>query len=122
MRILLAVPSDSVSSVLEALLTARGIEVVSETNAARVLELCAEAEPDAVVVAVDVDIAGAHDGVEVCRLLKARSARLPVIVIGPSSDEDVRARALEAGATGYYGVPVSPTALVKELESIRPRP
>lgn len=120
MRILLAVPSDSVSSVLEALLTARGIEVVSETNAARVLELCAEAEPDAVVVAVDV--AGAHDGVEVCRLLKGRSARLPVIVIGPSSDEDVRARALEAGATGYYGVPVSPTALVKELESIRPRP
>jgi two-component system OmpR family response regulator len=119
MRILLAVPSDSVSSVLEALLTARGIEVVTETNGARVVELCAEAEPDGVVVAVDVT--GAHDGVEVCRLLKQASTRLPVIVIGPSSDEDVRARALEAGATGYYGVPVSPTALVKELESIRPR-
>ena len=41
MRILLAVPSDSVSSVLEALLTARGFEVVTETTGARVLELCA---------------------------------------------------------------------------------
>jgi len=119
MRLLLAVPSESLSGVLEALLTARGFTVQHEKSGAAVLERVAEKAPDAVVLAVD--LTGPLDGIEVCRKLRAEAPQLPLLVLGPSADEDLRARAVEAGCTGYYSVPVSPTALVKELESIRPK-
>lgn len=119
MRLLLAVPSDSLSGVLEALLTARGFTVEQEKSGAGVLERVAANEPDAVVLAVE--LAGQLDGIEVCQKLRAASPQLAVLVLGPGADENLRARAVEAGCTGYYSVPVSPTALVKELESIRPK-
>lgn len=117
MRLLLAVPSESLSGVLEALLTARGFHVDLEKSGAAVVERVAASPPDAVVLAVELG----GDGIDVCKKLRAGSPQLPLLVLGPGGDEDIRARAVEAGCTGYYAVPVSPTALVKELESIRPR-
>jgi DNA-binding response OmpR family regulator len=119
MRVLLAVPSESVAGVLDALLSARGFEVQKEKNGAKVIELVEASTPDAVVLAVEV--VGPFDGLEVCKRLRARDPQLPVLVLGSSADEDLRARAVEAGCTGFYTVPVSASALVKELESIRPR-
>lgn len=119
MRVLLAVPSESVSGVLEALLSARGMEVHSEKNGAKLLELVAANVPDAVVVSAD--LTGPFDGLEVCQRLRTSAPHLPVLVLGASADEDLRARAVEAGCTGFYTVPVSLSALVKELESIPPR-
>ena len=119
MRVLLAVPSESVSGLLEALLSARGFDVQKEKNGAKAIESVAASAPDAVVLSDDVD--GPFDGLEVCKRLRATSPHLPVLVLGSSSDEDLRARAVEAGCTGFYTVPVSASALVKELESIRPR-
>ena len=119
MRVLLAVPSESVVGVLEALLSARGFEVQREKNGAKVIEMVAASRPDALVIAVEV--LGPFDGLEVCKRLRASDPQLPVLVLGSSADEDLRARAVEAGCTGFYTVPVSASALVKELESIRPR-
>jgi CheY-like chemotaxis protein len=119
MRVLLAVESDSVIGVLEALFTARGYEVLIEKNGAKALEVAFASTPD--VVVVSVELAGPYDGIEVCQRLRANpgSRELPVLVLAQASDEAVRTRAQEAGSTGFYTLPVSPSALLKEIETLR---
>jgi CheY-like chemotaxis protein len=43
---------------------------------------------------------------------------VPIIVISALTDPASKERALAAGATAYYTKPFSPTALLKELESL----
>jgi DNA-binding response OmpR family regulator len=121
MRVLLAVESDSVIGVLEALFTARGYEVLVEKNGAKALEAAFASLPDAVVVSVE--LSGPYDGIEVCQRLRSNAAtrEVPVLVLAQASDEDVRTRAQEAGSTGSYTLPVSPSAVLKEIETLRPR-
>lgn len=121
MRVLFAVDSDSVVGVLEALLVARGFSVVRERSGPKALERSSEALPDVFVVALE--LAGPMDGVELCRRLRARedTRSTPVLLLAPSADEDLRTLALQAGCTGFYTLPVSPSALLKEIESARPR-
>lgn len=121
MRVLLAVGSDSVVGVLEALLVARGFTVTRERSGSTALERALEAPPDVFVVALE--LVGPIDGLELCRRLRAREATraTPVLLLAPSADEDLRDLALQAGCTGFYTLPVSPSALLKEIESARPR-
>ncbi len=118
---LLAVDSDSVVGVLEALLVARGFAVVRERSGAKALERAAEAPPDVFVVALE--LAGPLDGVELCRRLRARNdtRATPILLLASSADDDLRTLARDAGCTGFYTLPVSPSALLKEIESARPR-
>jgi DNA-binding response OmpR family regulator len=44
-----------------------------------------------------------------------------VIIISATSDEEVKRRAHEAGATAFYEKPFSPLALLKEIESLQRR-
>jgi DNA-binding response OmpR family regulator len=46
---------------------------------------------------------------------------VPIIVISAMDDETAKQRALDAGATAYYTKPFSPTALLKELETVSRR-
>ncbi len=119
MRVLLAVESDSVVGVLEALLTARGFTVARERSGAGALEVALADPPD--VFVVSVELAGPMDGLEVCRRLRALEATrtTPVLLLAPSADDEMRTLALQAGSTGYYTLPVSPSALLKELETVR---
>jgi DNA-binding response OmpR family regulator len=45
----------------------------------------------------------------------------PIIMITASSDEEVKRRAHEAGATAYFEKPFSPLALLKEIETLQRR-
>lgn len=121
MRVLFAVDSESVVGVLEALLVARGFSVARERSGSKALERTNEAPPDVFVVALE--LAGPMDGVELCRRLRARedTRATPVLLLAPSADDDLRTLALQAGCTGFYTLPVSPSALLKEIESARPR-
>jgi DNA-binding response OmpR family regulator len=40
------------------------------------------------------------------------------MIISAMDDDATKAKAMEAGATAYYTKPFSPTALLKELESL----
>lgn len=121
MRVLVVEDSDSIRRMIEALVSARGYGVTSVGTGARALEEAFASQPD--VVLLDIDLAGSFDGIEVCTRLHAapETHDLPVIVITASSDEEVKRRALDAGATAFYEKPFSPLSLLEKIESLGPR-
>jgi DNA-binding response OmpR family regulator len=117
-RILIVDDSDSIRGMIRTLVAARGHEVEAVSTGAKGVEAALAQRPDAVLL--DVNLPGAYDGIEVCRRLRgAESTRsVPIIIISAMADDASKARAIEAGASAYYTKPFSPTALLKELESL----
>ncbi len=118
MRILVVEDSDSIRHMIEALVRARGHEVEAVPSGAKGIDLALTRPPDAILL--DLHLPGGFDGLDVCRKLRQADATraVPIIVISALTDDGSRQRAVEAGATAYYTKPFSPTALLKELESI----
>jgi DNA-binding response OmpR family regulator len=120
-RILIIEDSDSIRHMIETLVSARGHEVEAVESGAKGIDSALARPPDAILL--DLHLAGTFDGFDVCRKLReSGSARtVPIIVISALTDSASKQAALEAGATAYYTKPFSPTALLKELESIPAR-
>jgi CheY-like chemotaxis protein len=121
MRVLVVEDSDSVARMIQALVSARGYEVRTAASGARGLEEVLGWKPD--VVLLDINLPGAYDGIEVCQKLRADAATkdLPIIVITAMNDEEVKRRAVDAGANAFYEKPFSPLALLKEIEGLAKR-
>jgi CheY-like chemotaxis protein len=121
MRILVIEDSDSIRHMIETLVSARGHEVDAVPSGAKGLDSAHAHTPDAILL--DLHLAGAMDGLEVCTRLRATedTRAIPIIVISAMADDATKERAIEAGASAYYTKPFSPTALLKELESIGAR-
>jgi len=119
MRILIVEDADSIRRMIEALVSGRGHEVVAVPNGARGLEAARASTPD--VILLDLNLPGSFDGFEVCERLRADEATkvVPILIISAMDDARSKERALAAGATAYYTKPFSPTALLKEIESLR---
>jgi DNA-binding response OmpR family regulator len=117
MRILVVEDSDSIRSMIQTFMAARGHEVEAVSTGTKGIDAALTRTPDAILL--DLHLPGTFDGLEVCRRLRAAelTRTVPIIVISALADDGVKARALEAGATAYYTKPFSPTALLKELES-----
>jgi DNA-binding response OmpR family regulator len=118
MRILVIEDSDSVRQMIETLVSARGHEVEAVPTGSKGIDSAMAHPPDAILL--DLHLAGSFDGFDVCKKLREVEAthEVPIIVISALSDDASKQRALEAGATAYYTKPFSPTALLKELETI----
>jgi DNA-binding response OmpR family regulator len=118
MRILIVDDSDSIRGMIRTLVAARGHEVEAVSTGVKGIDAALAERPDAILL--DVHLPGAFDGIEVCRRLRAAESTrsVPIIVISAMADDASKTRALEAGASAYYTKPFSPTALLKELESI----
>src|SRR5262245_10807747 len=118
MQILVVEDQDSIRSMIEALVSARGHKVVAAANGAKALELAMSSTPD--VVLLDLHLPGKYDGFDVCKKLRATPAtqNVPVVIISARDDAPTRAEAEKIGANAYYGKPFSPTALLKEIEKI----
>ncbi len=121
MRILIVEDSDSIRYMIETLVSARGHEVEAVSTGAKGIQAALARVPDAVLL--DLHMAGSFDGFDVCKKLREsdETKAVPIIVISALTDPESKKRALEAGATAYYTKPFSPTALLKELESLRPK-
>ena len=121
MRILIVEDSDSIRHMIETLVSARGHAVEAVSTGAKGIDAALMRMPDAILL--DLNLPGSFDGIEVCRRLRASETTrtVPIIFISALSDDSSKARALEAGATAYYTKPFSPTALLKEIESIPAR-
>jgi DNA-binding response OmpR family regulator len=121
MRILVIEDSDSIRHMIETLVSARGHQVEAVSTGARGIDAAIARPPDAILL--DLHLPGGFDGFDVCKKLReAEAARaVPIIVISALTDDASKERALEAGATAYYTKPFSPTALLKELETIPAR-
>jgi DNA-binding response OmpR family regulator len=117
MRILVVEDSDSIRSMIQTFMAARGHEVEAVSTGTKGIDAALTRTPDAILL--DLHLPGTFDGLEVCRRLRGAdpTRAVPIIFIGALPDDAAKARALEAGATAYYTKPFSPTALLKELES-----
>jgi DNA-binding response OmpR family regulator len=118
MQILVVEDQDSIRSLIETLVSARGHKVVAVASGAKALESALQSPPD--VVLLDLHLPGQYDGFAVCEKLRANAATqsTPVIIISARDEATARARAIEVGATAFYGKPFSPTALLKEIERV----
>ena len=121
MKLLVIEDSDSIRRMIEALVSTRGHKVVAVSSGVKGLEAAFADPPDAVLL--DLHMPGTYDGFDVCERLRAdeKTRTIPIIVISAMSDNESKQRALEKGATAFYTKPFSPTALLKELESLRGR-
>jgi DNA-binding response OmpR family regulator len=116
MHILVVEDQDSIRSMIEALVSARGHQVVAVSTGAKALEVAIASPPD--VVLLDLHLPGQFDGFAVCSKLRGTPATqsVPVVIVSARDDAPARARATEVGANAFYGKPFSPMALLKEIE------
>jgi DNA-binding response OmpR family regulator len=121
MRILIIEDSDSIRHMIETLVSAFGHEVEAVSTGAKGIDSALARRPDAILL--DLHLRGGYDGFTVCRKLRESESTsvVPIIVISALTDTASKQRAFEAGATAYYTKPFSPTALLKELESLPAR-
>jgi CheY-like chemotaxis protein len=118
MRILVIEDSDSIRQMIEALVSTRGHSVTGVPTGAKGIDAALAHVPDAILL--DLHLPGSYDGYDVCERLRANPSTrtVPIIVISAMTDNSSKQRAIEAGATAFYTKPFSPTALLKELESL----
>jgi two-component system KDP operon response regulator KdpE len=89
-------------------------ETLPAYNGEEALDAAAVRHPDAAIV--DLVLPGI-DGVEVCRRLREWS-EMPIIVLSAIGEEDVKVRALAAGADDYVTKPFGPKELIARLEAV----
>ena len=121
MRILIAEDQDSIRTMIEALVRARGHEVVAVNSGARALDIALTQPLD--LILLDHMMPGQYDGIAVCERLRLEQTtrHIPVVMISALADEQSRERALSAGASAYYTKPFSPMALLKEVSRFADR-
>lgn len=121
MRVLIVEDSDAICRMIEALVSARGYEVRSASTGAKGLEEAFAWKPH--VMLLDINLPGSFDGLDVCAKLRedAQTKDLPIIIISALNDDEVKRRAITAGANAYYEKPFSPLALLKEIEGLARR-
>lgn len=120
MRILVVEDADSIRRMIEALVQARGYEVLAVPNGTKAIDAAMTQKFD--MVLLDLMLPGQYDGFEVCERLKSdpTTRHMPVVIISALDDPESRDRAAKAGATAYYTKPFSPIALLKEIERHKP--
>jgi adenylate cyclase len=101
---------------LEAVLTARGYDVVSATDGRTALDVAESAGPDLVLLDV---VMPQMDGYAVCRELRAReeTAVLPVIMLTSSTGPE-KTQAIEAGADDFIPKPFNHHELLTRVRSL----
>jgi two-component system, cell cycle response regulator len=102
---------------LEARLSAEYFDVLTASNGAEALQICARAECDIILLDVMMpDI----DGFEVCRRLKSNPAThfIPVVIVTALDSPADRVRGLEAGADDFLTKPVSDVVLIARVRSL----
>jgi DNA-binding response OmpR family regulator len=118
MRVLIVEDSNSICRMIEALVSARGFDVKSAGSGARGLEEAFAWKPH--VILLDINLPGAYDGLDVCAKLRADATTqdTPIIIISAMNDDEVKRKAVAAGANAFYEKPFSPLALLKEIEAL----
>lgn len=92
--------------------------VVSTTDSSQVVTLCAEVEPDLIVLDLHMPD---PDGFEVMGMLAPwirGSTRLPVLVATADVTPDTKRRALSAGARDFLTKPLDPSEVVVRIENL----
>ena len=99
---------------LRAILRDAGYDTLPAMSGEEALDIAAVEHPDVAILDLILpDI----DGVEVSRQLREWT-KMPIIVLSAVGEEDVKVRALEAGADDYVTKPFGPRELVARLGAV----
>jgi two-component system, OmpR family, response regulator MprA len=112
-RVLIAEDDRAVRDSIERALSFEGYEVGTASDGAEALERVKVTEPDAIVLDVMMP---RLDGLDVCRDLRARGDRTPILILTAKHTVADRVSGLDAGADDYL---VKPFALEELLARLR---
>ena len=114
-KLLVAEDDRQVREALERILGFEGYEVVSVNDGAAALQAIDTAEPDAIVLDVMMPLV---DGLDVCRRLRARGDRTPVLMLTARDEVTDRVAGLDAGADDYLPKPFALEELLARLRAL----
>jgi two-component system response regulator MprA len=114
-KLLLAEDDRAVRESLVRLLEFEGYQVVAVGDGAAALEAFDADTPDAVLVDVGMPYV---DGLTVCRLLRARGDRTPLMVLTARETVADRVEGLDAGADDYLPKPFAPDELLARVRAL----
>jgi two-component system, OmpR family, response regulator len=113
---ILVIDDDSpIRDVIRFALTREGYTVVEAENGARGLALAGTERPDLIVLDIMMP---ELDGTEVCRRLRGKGDRTPIVFLSARDDEIDRVLGLELGGDDYVGKPFSPRELVSRVKAV----
>jgi len=113
--LLVAEDDRAVRESLVRLLEFEGYRVLAVDDGAKALEVFSEQDPDAVLLDVGMPYV---DGLTVCRRLRARGVRTPVLVLTAREAVADRVEGLDAGADDYLAKPYAPEELLARLRAL----
>jgi len=99
---------------LRTILSNIGFEIIEAARGEEALSLVRTAQFDAVLL--DINMPGIG-GVEVCRQMRKKSARLPIVMLTVQGSEDRKVEALDAGADDYITKPFQLRELIARLKA-----
>lgn len=114
-KILIAEDDRSVRESLERALMFEGYAVLSAPDGGRALEMIAQEEPDAIVL--DVMMPNI-DGLSVCRRVRSKGIRTPILMLTARHEVSDRVAGLDAGADDYLVKPHSLDELLARLRAL----
>src|SRR5579863_6441039 len=112
--VLIVDDEQSIRVSLRTILSNIGFEIVEAARGEEALSLVRTTQFD--VVLLDINMPGIG-GVEVCRMMRKKSARLPIIMLTVQGSEDRKVEALDAGADDYITKPFQLRELIARLRA-----
>ncbi len=111
---------DSVSTnriVLKVKLSSAFYEVVQAASAKEAIDAIRADLPDLILLSVDLPD---DDGLRLCGMIKTspETRDIPIVLLSPKSDRDIRMAALKAGADDVLGKPVDDLVMLARLRSL----
>jgi two-component system response regulator MprA len=117
-RVLIAEDDAEIRQALERILRFEGYHVTSVIDGAAALESVGESSPDVIVLDVMMPFV---DGLTVCRRLRERGNRTPILMLTARGDVGDRVEGLDAGADDYLAKPFELEELLARLRALRRR-
>lgn len=102
MRILLVEDDERIASVMKRGLEAEAYEVDLASEKAQTLALTETCEYATIILDIFL---GSEDGLDICRMLRGRSMRTPILIMTAKDSAETRLASEEAGADAYLPKP-----------------
>jgi two-component system, OmpR family, alkaline phosphatase synthesis response regulator PhoP len=118
MRVLIAEDDDLIRKGLAEILESEGYEPVQARDGREALALFAQAKPD--FVCLDIMMPG-KSGYDVCREIRARDARVPIVFLSAKSEEIDKVVGLELGADDFIVKPFGVKEVVARIRAVTRR-
>lgn len=114
-RLLIAEDDAEIRQALDRILTYEGYDVVTAPDGAAALEAISEQSPDAILLDVMMPFV---DGITLCRRIRERGDRTPVLMLTARHEVSDRVAGLDAGADDYVTKPFDLDELLARVRAL----